>query len=138
MSFSEILPRVNLFLAENLFYLLLAVLLVNMLQRRQRKTTEKKRMATFYLAVIVLAWMIGSILIVHFRLPDLLQLPLVGVLVLVAWRFRAYTFPFRRRCLKCGSPLSGTRMLFHDSNLCETCEPAEPGEPGTQGPSSQA
>jgi len=133
MSFTELLRSVNLFLAENLFYLLLAVLLLNMLQRRQRKTTEKKRMATFYLGVMVLVWMIGSILIVHFKLPDLLQLPLVGALVLIAWWFRAYTFPFRRYCAKCAAPLSGKRMLYHDSNLCETCEPGEPGQEGSPG-----
>jgi 8-oxo-dGTP diphosphatase len=130
MSFATILHSVNLFLAENLFYLLLGVLLINMLQRRQRKTTQKKRMATFYLGVLVLVWMIGSILIVHFELPDLLQLPLVGALVLVAWRFRDHTFPFRRTCAKCGSPLSGNRMLYHDSNLCESCEPGQEGAAG--------
>ena len=130
MSFSEILHSVNLFLADNLFYLLLAVLLVNMLQRRQRKTTAKKRMATFYLAVLVLVWMIGTILIVHFELPDLLQLPLLGALLFVGWRFRERTFPVRRYCAKCGDPLSGKRMLYHDSNLCETCEPGEEGAPG--------
>ena len=130
MSFPEILHGMNLFLAENLFYLLLAVLLINMLQRRQRKTTEKKRMATFYLGIIVLAWMVGSIVIVHFQLPDLLQLPLIGGLGLIAWRFRTHTFPFRRYCANCGDPLSGKRMLYHDSNLCETCEPGEEGSPG--------
>jgi 8-oxo-dGTP diphosphatase len=100
-----------------------------MLQRRQRKTTVHKRMATFYLSVLILAWMIGTILIVHFKLPDILQLPLLGALIFVGWRFRSHTFPFRRYCAKCGAALSGKRLLYHDSNLCETCEPDEEGSP---------
>jgi 8-oxo-dGTP diphosphatase len=127
MSYTDTLHSINLFLAENLFYLLLGVLLINMLQRRQRRTTVRKRMATFYLSVLILSWMIGSILIVHFKLPDLLQVPLLGALIFVGWRFRAQTFPFRRYCAKCGAALSGKRLLYRDSNLCETCEPDEEG-----------
>jgi 8-oxo-dGTP diphosphatase len=125
MSFTVTFHRINLFLAENLFYLLLAVLLINMLQRRQRQTSARKRMATFYLSVLVLAWMIGTIVIVHFGLPDLLQLPLLAVLLYVGWRYRTHTFPFRRFCANCRQPLSGGRILYHDANLCESCEPGQ-------------
>ena len=104
MSLTSVLHNINLFLAENLFYALLGMLLLNMLQRRQRKRSARKRMATFYLSVLILAWMIGTILIVHFELPDLLQLPLLAVLIYVGWRYREHTFPFRRYCANCGQP----------------------------------
>jgi len=123
MSFTNILHGINLFLAENLFYALLGVLLLNILQRRQRQTSARKRMATFYISVLILVWMIGTILIVHFNLPDMLQLPLLAVLIYIGWRYRTHTFPFRRYCANCGQALSGGRILHHDANLCETCEP---------------
>jgi len=128
------LTALNRFLADNLFYLLLGILLLNMLQRRERAASANKRLATFYLAVIVLAWMIGTILIVHFGLPDALQLLLIGALGFAAYHFRVQIWPFRRSCLKCGGPLSGKRILYHEANLCENCEVIPPGPGGSSEP----
>ena len=42
----DFLHSITLFLAKNVFYLLLAVLALNMFQRRYQQHAQKKRMAT--------------------------------------------------------------------------------------------
>ena len=121
----EFLERVTTFVAERSLYLLLAVLVVNMFQRRYQKTAEKKRFATLYIAILILALMVGTVLIVFFDLPDVLFLPLLAVLVLIGYRFRSKVFPFQLKCRNCGERLSGKRILFYDSNTCENCGQSE-------------
>jgi len=122
MGFLETLTT---FVSQRILYLLLAVLLVNMFQRRYQKTAQNKRFATLYIAILILALMVGTVLIVSFDLPDVLFLPLLAVLVLIGYRFRKKVFPFRLNCRNCGDRLSGKRILFYDSNTCEKCGQAE-------------
>jgi hypothetical protein len=119
------LETVTAFVSENILYLLLAVLVLNMLQRRYQKHAQKKRFATLYIAILILALMAGTLLIVYFDLPDILFLALLAALVLIGYRFRKKVFPFRLNCQNCGERLSGKRILFYDSNTCEKCEQAE-------------
>jgi multisubunit Na+/H+ antiporter MnhG subunit len=114
-----------LFLQKYLFYLLLAVLALNLFQRRYQKYSAKKRFATLYLSMLVLAWMILIIIMVFFHLPDLLLIPFTAALAAVGIVFRRQVFPFRLRCVQCRQPLSSKRMLFFDSNACERCDPHE-------------
>jgi multisubunit Na+/H+ antiporter MnhG subunit len=114
-----------LFLQKNLFYLLLAVLGLNLFQRRYQQYSEKKRFATLYLGMLVLAWMILVILMVYFHLPDVLLIPLTAAVVLAGFLLRRRVFPFRLRCVQCHQPLSSKRVLFFDSNACERCDPHE-------------
>ncbi len=111
------------FIATNIFYLLLAVLLLNLLQRRYQRQSQRKRLATFYLAILILALMVAAIIVVNFRLPDLLLAPVAALLLLIAYLNRKHVFPFRLNCRKCGQRLSGKRILFFDANTCERCEP---------------
>jgi hypothetical protein len=117
----------TLFLQKNLFYLLLAVLALNLFQRRYQKLAEKKRFATLYLSMLVLAWMILVIVVAQLRWPDWLIIPFTLALAGVGVAFRRRVFPFRLRCARCGGSLEGKRILFYDSNLCERCDP--PAEP---------
>jgi hypothetical protein len=116
---------ITLFLQKNLFYLLLAVLALNLFQRRYQKRSERKRYATLYLGMLVLAWMILIILITVFHWPEWLLIPLTLALVAVGVAFRRHTFPFRFRCVRCGRALDSKRILFFDSNACEVCDPHE-------------
>lgn len=120
---------VTQFLEKNIFYLLLAVLGLNLYQRRYQKHSERKRFATLYLAVLVLAFMIGVIVVAHFRFPEWLLLPFAAALAAVAVGFRRHTFPFRLKCAKCGRALSAKRVLCFDSNACELCDPHEEPRP---------
>jgi len=126
MNQSGFLHTVNVFLAGNLFYLLLGVLALNMLQRRHQGQAQRKRFATLYLAVLALVLMAGTIVIVYFSLPDFLMLPLLAALLVVGYLNRAHVFPFRLRCGKCGGPLSFNRILLFDDNTCERCAPSAP------------
>ena len=114
---------ITLFLNQNLFYLLLAVLALNLFQRRYQKSSERKRFATLYLAVLVLAWMILVILVAAFGWPDWLLIPFTLALAVIGVVFRRHTFPFRFRCVRCGKSLEAKRILFFDSNACESCDP---------------
>jgi hypothetical protein len=125
MQSTDFLNTVTTFVAENILYLLLAVLVLNMLQRRYRQHAQTKRLATLYIASLVLALMVGNVLIVYLNLPDILFLLLLAVLVLVGYRFRKQVFPFRLNCRLCGERLTGKRILFYDSNTCEKCEQPE-------------
>ena len=119
------LETVTTFVAQRTLYLLLAVLVINMFQRRYQKTAQNKRFATLYIAILILALMVGTVLIVSFDLPDVLFLPLLAVLILIGYRYRTKVFPFRLNCRSCGERLSGKRILFHDSNTCENCGQGE-------------
>jgi 8-oxo-dGTP diphosphatase len=121
---------ITLFLQKNLFYLLLAVLALNLLQRRYQKLSERKRFATLYLAMLVLSWMVGVIVVAALAWPDWLLLPFTLALAAVGVALRRHTFPFRFRCVRCGAGLEARRVLFFDSNACERCDPQ--GEPPTR------
>jgi hypothetical protein len=127
------LHTINAFLASNLLYVLLAVLLLNMLQRRHHRETEHKRFATLYLAVLVLVLMAGAIVIVYFRLPDLLLLPLLLALALIGYLNRRHVFPFRLSCRICGAKLGWDRILYFDDNTCAACTAAGTGTSAGQG-----
>ncbi len=116
---------ITLFLQKNLFYLLLAVLALNLFQRRYQKRSERKRFATLYLAMLVLAWMVLVIVVVAFSWPDWLLIPFTLALAAVGVVFRRHTFPFRLRCARCGRQLDSMRVLYFDSNACEACDPYE-------------
>jgi multisubunit Na+/H+ antiporter MnhG subunit len=118
-----------LFLQKYLFYVLLAVLALNLFQRRYQKLAEKKRFATLYLAMLVLCWMILVIVLVQFSWPDWLLVPFTLAPVAVGVIFRRQVFPFRLRCARCGQSLEPKRILFHDSNACERCDPSQEPPP---------
>jgi 8-oxo-dGTP diphosphatase len=129
------LHSVTTFISEKILYLLIAVLVLNMLQRRHQAHGQGKRFATLYIAILILAFMVGTTVIVFFDLPDVLVLPLAAAAVLIGYRYRKKVFPFRLSCRLCGQRLSARRILFYDSNICERCaedeqrgEAAEPGQ----------
>lgn len=125
MQSMDVLSTVTTFVAEKSIYLLLAVLVLNMSQRRYQKHAQNKRLATLYIAILILVLMVGTTLIVHFDLPDIIFVLLLAALILVGYRFRRQVFPFRLNCRVCAQRLSGKRILFHDSNTCEKCEQTE-------------
>ncbi|UCF98706.1 MAG: hypothetical protein JSV89_04005 [Spirochaetaceae bacterium] len=128
------LHSLTTFVSEKILYLLIAVLVLNMFQRRYQQHSQKKRFATLYIGILILALMVGTVLIVYFQLPDILFIPLVAVLVLVGYRYRRQVFPFRLNCRLCGQRLSGKRIVFFDANTCEKCAAAaeRASDSGTQ------
>ena len=116
------------FLQKGLYYLLLALLVVNLLQRKHLKSGAKKRLATLYLAIVALVLMTAALLVRRFNFSENLLLPVTIAAVLLVLSKRSRFIPFQINCLKCGQRLGWQRFLYHDSNLCEPCEPCEPGD----------
>lgn len=110
------------FLQKGLYYLLIALLVFNLLQRKHIKTGAKKRLATLYLAIVVLVLMTAAVLIRRFSFSESLLLPVILAAALLVLSKRPRFFPFRINCLKCGQRLGWQRFLYHDSNLCESCD----------------
>jgi hypothetical protein len=92
------------------------VLALNLFQRRYQKASERKRLATLYLAMLVLAWMILVIVVVAFHWPEWLLIPFTLAVASVGVIFRRHTFPFRLRCARCGGSLD-KRILFTTPTL---------------------
>ena len=59
----------------------------------------------------------------RYRVPDVYLTAVAALAVVVVIGLRRRMLPYRRTCLKCGKPLSLTRMFSWDSNKCEACEP---------------
>ncbi len=108
-------------------YLLVPIVLVwiyHLVQRRYLTVGVGKRNASLYLTVVLLAVWGLTWLLFKFSLQDLYLLPIAFfTLVLLIWQ-RRVIFPYRLRCVRCGLPLSATRVFFFDSNTCEACQPS--------------
>jgi 8-oxo-dGTP diphosphatase len=115
-------------IAKITYFLFMGILLLNIAQKRSGKEGMGKRTATLYLGIATLIIYLGAGAILYaprlFRtpLPDLLILPFMGIVLGVLYVYREKTFPFRRRCRKCGAPLSLNHIVMRDSNLCSLCE----------------
>jgi len=133
----DFLHSITLFLAKNVFYLLLAVLALNMFQRRYQQHAQKKRMATLYLGILILVFMVGTILIVNFNLPDLLIFPLAAAVLLLGYVKREHILPFRLNCRRCGQRMSSKRILFFDANTCDNCAESTHGAENERGDPAQ-
>jgi len=133
----DFLHSITLFLAKNVFYLLLAVLALNMFQRRYQQHAQKKRMATLYLGILILVFMVGTILIVNFNLPDLLIFPLAAAVLLLGYVKREHVLPFRLNCRRCGQRMSSKRILFSDANTCDNCAESTHGAGNERGDPAQ-
>jgi len=115
-------------IAKLAYFLFMGILLLNIAQKRSGNKGVQKRTATLYLGIGTLILYLGAGAIKYsprlFRitLPDLFILPFLGVILGVLYLYREKTFPFHRRCRKCGSPLSLNQIVMLDSNLCSRCE----------------
>ena len=132
----QFLHSITLFLAKNTFYLLLAVLALNVFQRRYQQYSQKKRMATLYLGILILVFMVGAILVANFELPDVLIIPLAAAVILLGYVKREHVLPFRLNCRRCGQRMSGKRILFFDANTCDTCAGSTHGAGSARGEGS--
>jgi hypothetical protein len=113
--------------------LLLKILLVPMVglwvfhlyQRRFKRAAERRRIATLSLTLVIIFGWVAAWLFSRYGVPDIWLAAVAAVAVVaVIWQ-RKIVLPYRLHCRKCGARLSMTRVLNHDSNLCEACEPPQ-------------
>ena len=86
------------FLNKTLYFPVVLILIVNLLQRRHMKEGLAKRYATLYIGLILLLLWGFTFLMIRFGIPDWLLIPycLVGVTVTVLARSKVV--PFRLKC----------------------------------------
>jgi len=127
-------------ITEEMYWVIIAVLALNLFQRKHQPRSNKKRSATLIIAVLVLLLDILFVLIINFELPQWLAFPALLIPIAVGYRFRSRILLFRRKCASCDAKLSFNDILYHDDNLCPDChkehfpqeyvqnEPEEPTE----------
>ena len=108
---------------------IVAVWIYHLVQRRTRERGVRKRNATLYITIVLLAVWALVYLLARFSLDDLYLVPIAFfAAVVMVWQ-RSALFPFRARCARCGASLSASRIFLYDSNTCDACEPnLEKGE----------
>ena len=108
-------------LTEILPWAVIAILAFNMTQRRFMAVGVAKRIATFQIGGLVAALWAATLVLEHFRLPDLLLVPVIVLLAVIAVARRRSIVPHRFRCAACGAPLPLARILYHDERRCASC-----------------
>ena len=109
------------FISKYFYYLFLALILVTVMQRKYRGVGDQKRFAVLMVSILVFIMYIGALGVKSKNLDkSWLLLPFFVDLSLV-YVLRNRLFIFKTSCLKCGKKLTGTDMLYIDSNLCADC-----------------
>ena len=121
--------RISVFLSELLPWVLIAVLAFNMSQRRSSGRGDGKRYATLWVAGLLGASWVATIVFKRFGVPDGALLGVAAVLALVAWMRRHAILVFRVRCAVCGKRLPLVRILYHDDPRCAGCAGSEEPTP---------
>ncbi len=111
-------------LTEPVFWLLAAAAILNLTQKRYHKTCMKKRTATLVWAILVFVFYVVVVLVAtNEKLPDYFLLIGLAIVAVGGYIFREKAFPYKLKCISCQTRLSFTRILYHDSNMCEKCDP---------------
>ena len=113
---------VTKFIADNFFWVLIAVLALNLFQRRKGKNSRVKRSATLLWAIFIFALYTYGVLLYQFKLSDfylLLFFPVAGFLV---YRFRHKIVPFKLKCTSCKKQMTFNEIFYDDDNICERCK----------------
>lgn len=104
-----------------LYWIILAVLFLNILQRKHHHKATKKRTATLIIAVLVLVLNMFLALIIQFELPQWLGVPSLIITLIIGYYFKDKIFIFKFRCAECGERLTFNDIFYNDDNLCESC-----------------
>ena len=108
---------------------IVALWALHLSQRRHAAVVGRKRHATLFLTGILIVIWIVAWFFARSAVPALLLLPVAALTAaLVIWQRKVF-LPLRLRCGGCGAPLSITRILYRESNLCEACEPEKEHSP---------
>ena len=115
--------EISTLLQKVLLVPMVAVWIFHLYQRRFKRAAERRRIATLSLTLIIIFAWVAAWAFQHWGVDDVWLIAVAaGAVVLAIWQ-RKLVLPYRLRCVKCGARLSLTRVLNHDSNLCEACEP---------------
>jgi 8-oxo-dGTP diphosphatase len=113
---------------SQLYWVVMAFLLVNLMQRKHINTGGKKRTATLIMASITLLLNLFFALILTYELPSWTIAISVIVTAGVIYLLRKRLFIFTLRCSSCGTRLTFNDVIYHDDNLCQSCRKELNGE----------
>jgi 8-oxo-dGTP diphosphatase len=117
------MSMIALKLTQPLYYLMMAVLIANLTQRKHVKHGNRKRLATLWMAGILLFLQVELVLIQHFELSDVFLIPGIIFALALAYLLRSKIMIFRIKCNSCNGKLSFTKAVYWDNNLCDSCQP---------------
>lgn len=108
------------FIANQYMWLLVFILLINM-QQRKIPHTEKKRIATIYIATLLLIFNILVVIILERDLSHQLGWVALLITLLLGFVLRKRAWPFKLHCSKCGKKLKFNQIIGGDKNICSDC-----------------
>lgn len=111
------MDQVIAFLADQFYWVFLAILLLNVLQRRHHSKAVKKRFATLYLGAAAFVIFLMANAVVEYGFPNWSLLVGIVAVIGVLYYFRSHTFPFTLRCQRSGKMLDFQTILYRDSNV---------------------
>jgi len=109
--------------SQPLYYLMMAVLIANLTQRKHVKHGNRKRLATLWVAGILLFLQVELVLIQHFELSDIFLIPSFIFTLALFYPLRAKIFVFKIKCESCNEKMSFNKTVYWDNNLCDMCQP---------------
>ena len=112
---------ITLFLNRYLYYPVVLIFVVNLIQRQYKQGANKKRYATLYMGVFFIVLWGYTFLLLRFALGDLWLVLIVGAGIALAVIKRNVLFPFRPSCSRCGKGVTIRTMFFEDEDLCADC-----------------
>jgi len=104
-----------------MYWVIIAVLALNLFQRKYQKRSRRKRTATLIVASLVLLLDVLFVLILQFQLPQWLGVSAIIIPLAVGYVFRDKILIFKFKCPECGVKLSLNETLYYDDNLCAVC-----------------
>jgi 8-oxo-dGTP diphosphatase len=110
-------------LSQPLYYLMMAVLIANLTQRKHVKHGNKKRLATLWMAGILLFLQVELVLIQHFQLSDVFLIPSFIFAFALVYLLRLKILVFKIRCASCNEKMNFNKIVYWDNNLCDSCQP---------------
>jgi len=108
-------------ITNEMLWVIIAILALNLFQRKHQQRSQKKRVATITIASLVLLLNILFVVILQFKLPQWLAFPALLVPIAVGYLLRKRIAIFKRKCASCGTKLDMNSMLYFDDNLCPEC-----------------
>jgi hypothetical protein len=122
-------------LNRNLYYPIVAVLVIALLMRR--RATDRKRIAVVAWAGVLVALRACAWLFGRLGIPDAFFLVPVATSAMFVWALRGRFLPLRLHCAACSARLPLARALARDDDLCARCAD-ERGSPDPDGDGAQS
>jgi len=110
-------------LSQPLYYLMMAVLIANLTQRKHVKHGNRKRLATLWVAGILLFLQVELVMIQHFEMSDIFLIPSFIFALALVYLLKAKILVFRTKCASCNEKMSFNKTVYWDNNLCDSCQP---------------